>query len=148
MRALILIVPVGHLVLVVATATYSRDRTGSGAFKSWIGGHDAVVDWTDPIGLKGARVSACVFHLTDEPVATDTSDPLCHGRAHRGPLGPQLVPHPQQGLPRSRSNAELLRSRSSWRPSSRELGNSASNPLRCCLHLVAFDMQVSPCPMV
>ena len=74
MHALILIVPAGLPVPVVATATYSRDRTGSGAFGSWPG-HDTAVDRSDPVGLEGARVSAGMFNLADEPLAADTSDP-------------------------------------------------------------------------
>ena len=59
------------------TANYRsgfKNRTGRGEFKSWTG-YDAVVDWTDPLGLEGARVSAGVFNLTDELFTTDTSDP-------------------------------------------------------------------------
>ena len=61
----------------VWTANYRsgfRNRTGRGEFKSWTG-HDLSVDWADPLGLKGARVSAGVFNLTDELLTTDTSNP-------------------------------------------------------------------------
>ncbi len=51
-----------------------KNRTGTGEFKSWTG-HDVSVDWADPLGLEGARVSAGVFNLTDTPLSTDTSDP-------------------------------------------------------------------------
>ena len=59
------------------TANYRsgfKNRTGSGEFGSWTG-HDVSVDWADPLGLTGARVSAGVFNLTDELLTTDTSDP-------------------------------------------------------------------------
>ena len=59
------------------TANYRsgfKNRTGRGEFESWTG-HDLSVDWADPLGLRGARVSAGVFNLTDELLTTDTSDP-------------------------------------------------------------------------
>ena len=59
------------------TANYRsgfKNRTGSGEFGSWTG-HDVSADWVDPLGLKGARVSAGVFNLTDELLTTDTADP-------------------------------------------------------------------------
>ena len=59
------------------TANYRagfKNQTGSGEFGSWTG-HDVSVDWADPLGLKGARVSAGVFNLTDELLTTDTSNP-------------------------------------------------------------------------
>ena len=64
-------------VSVVWTASYRsgfKNRTGRGEFKSWTG-HDLSVDWADPLGLEGARVSAGVFNLTDTPLTTDTSNP-------------------------------------------------------------------------
>ena len=51
-----------------------RNRAGTGTFKSWTG-HDLVLDWVDPLGLKGARVSAGVFNVTDAGLAVDTSNP-------------------------------------------------------------------------
>ena len=59
------------------TANYRagfKNRTGRGEFKSWTG-HDLSLDWADPLGLDGARVSAGVFNLTDTQLSTDTSDP-------------------------------------------------------------------------
>ena len=59
------------------TANYRagfKNQTGRGEFPSWTG-HDVSVDWADPLGLKGARVSAGVFNLTDELLTTDTSNP-------------------------------------------------------------------------
>ena len=59
------------------TANYRAgftNQTSTGEFGSWTG-HDVSVDWADPLGLKGARVSAGVFNLTDELLTTDTSDP-------------------------------------------------------------------------
>ena len=61
----------------VWTANYRagfKNQDGSGEFKSWTG-HDLSVDWADPLGLDGARVSAGVFNLTDTQLSTDTSDP-------------------------------------------------------------------------
>ena len=101
--------------------------------------------WTGPI-RSGSKVPAirpaCSISPTSHLRQTPPTAPPRTGPPR--PAGPQLVPHPQQALPRSRSGATLLRSRSTCRPSSREFGNSTSNPLRCCLHLVVFDMQVSP----
>ena len=51
-----------------------KNRAGTGTFKSWTG-HDLVLDWADPLGLKGARVSAGVFNVTDAGLAVDTSNP-------------------------------------------------------------------------
>ena len=59
------------------TANYRagfKNQTNTGEFKSWTG-HDLSVDWADPLGLRGARVSAGVFNLTDTQLTTDTSDP-------------------------------------------------------------------------
>jgi len=59
------------------TANYRagfKNQTGRGEFPSWTG-HDVSVDWADPLGLEGARVSAGVFNLTDELLTTDTSNP-------------------------------------------------------------------------
>ena len=61
----------------VWTANYRagfKNQDGSGEFPSWTG-HDLSVDWADPLGLDGARVSAGVFNLTDTKLSTDTSDP-------------------------------------------------------------------------
>ena len=33
------------------------------------------LDWADPLGLEGARVSAGVFNLTDTQLSTDTANP-------------------------------------------------------------------------
>ena len=51
-----------------------KNRAGTGTFKSWTG-HDVVLDWAGPLGLKGARVSAGVFNVTDAGLAVDTSNP-------------------------------------------------------------------------
>ena len=51
-----------------------KNRAGTGTFESWTG-HDLVLDWAGPLGLKGARVSAGVFNLTDTSLAVDTSNP-------------------------------------------------------------------------
>ncbi len=59
------------------TANYRAgftNQTSTGQFGSWTG-HDVSMDWADPLGLKGARVSAGIFNLTDELLTTDTSNP-------------------------------------------------------------------------
>ena len=59
------------------TASYRAGFTnsdGTGSYGSWTG-HDVAVDWADPLGLEGARVSAGVFNLTDELLTTDTANP-------------------------------------------------------------------------
>ena len=59
------------------TANYRgsfENQTGTGTFGSWTG-HDVAVDWADPLGFKGARITAGVFNLTDTPLTTDTADP-------------------------------------------------------------------------
>ena len=64
-------------VTAIWTANYRsgfKNRDGTGKFKSWTG-HDVSVDWSDPLGLKGARVSAGVFNLTDKQLTTDTANP-------------------------------------------------------------------------
>ena len=64
-------------VTAVWTASYRsgfKNRTRTGEFRSWTG-HDVSVDWTAPLGLGGARVSAGVFNLTDTQLTTDTSNP-------------------------------------------------------------------------
>jgi len=64
-------------VSAIWTANYRsgfENRTETGEFESWTG-HDVVVDWADPLGLEGARLSAGVFNLTDTPLTTDTANP-------------------------------------------------------------------------
>ncbi len=59
------------------TANYRAgftNQTSTGQFGSWTG-HDVSVDWADPLGIDGARVSAGIFNLTDELLTTDTSNP-------------------------------------------------------------------------
>ena len=51
-----------------------RNQANTGTFKSWTG-HDLVVDWTEPLGLKGARMAAGVFNLTDEGLSVNTANP-------------------------------------------------------------------------
>ena len=51
-----------------------KNRTGSGTFDSWIG-HDLALDWTDPLGLKGARVTGGVFNVTDAGLSVNTANP-------------------------------------------------------------------------
>ena len=51
-----------------------ENPTGTGTFDSWTG-HDLVIDWSDPLGFEGARVTAGVFNLTDESLSVDTANP-------------------------------------------------------------------------
>ncbi len=50
------------------------NQEGTGKFGSWTG-HDAVLDWKDPLGLAGARLAAGVFNLTDAGLTVDTANP-------------------------------------------------------------------------
>ena len=51
-----------------------ENRSGTGTFDSWTG-HDLVLDWTEPLGIEGARVTAGVFNLTDESLSVNTANP-------------------------------------------------------------------------
>ena len=51
-----------------------ESQAGVGAFKSWTG-HDVTLDWTDPLGLEDARVTAGVFNITDAGLAVNTANP-------------------------------------------------------------------------
>ena len=51
-----------------------KNRTGTGTFDSWTG-HDVVLDWTDPLGLEDARLTAGVFNLTDAGLSVNTANP-------------------------------------------------------------------------
>ena len=51
-----------------------ENRAGTGTFDSWTG-HDVVLDWTNPLGLEGARVTAGVFNITDAGLSVNTSNP-------------------------------------------------------------------------
>ena len=48
--------------------------TGTGTFKSWTG-HDVVLDWANPLGVKGGRVTGGVFNLTDAGLSVNTANP-------------------------------------------------------------------------
>ena len=61
----------------VWTASYRsgyENRTGTGSFDSWTG-HDLVLDWSEPLGIEDARVTAGVFNLTDEKLSVNTANP-------------------------------------------------------------------------
>ncbi len=51
-----------------------RNTEGTGTFESWTG-HDAVLDWKDPLGLAGARLAAGIFNLTNAGLTVDTANP-------------------------------------------------------------------------
>ncbi|MYF77400.1 MAG: TonB-dependent receptor, partial [Acidobacteria bacterium] len=38
-------------------------------------GHDLALDWNEPLGLEGARITAGVFNLTDAGLTVDTANP-------------------------------------------------------------------------
>ena len=50
-----------------------ENASGSGRFKSWTG-HDLRVDWTNPAGLEGVRITGGVFNLTDAGYTVDTAN--------------------------------------------------------------------------
>ena len=51
-----------------------RNQSNTGDFEDWLG-HDVAVDWNDPMGVEGARLTAGVFNLTDAGLTVDTSNP-------------------------------------------------------------------------
>ncbi len=51
-----------------------KNRTGSGTFDSWVG-HDLALDWSDPLGLKGAKITGGVFNVTDAGLSINTANP-------------------------------------------------------------------------
>ena len=51
-----------------------QNRQRSGSFDSWTG-HDLVVDWSEPLGIEGARFTTGVFNLTDEKLSVNTANP-------------------------------------------------------------------------
>ena len=59
------------------TANYRtgyENRAGTGEFESWTG-HDVVLDWADPLGLEGGRLTAGVFNITDAGLSVNTANP-------------------------------------------------------------------------
>ena len=50
-----------------------ENRAGTGEFESWTG-HDLVLDWKDPLGFDGARITGGVFNLTDESLSADSAN--------------------------------------------------------------------------
>ena len=51
-----------------------KNEEGTGSFDSWTG-HDLRVDWTNPVGLDGVRITGGIFNLTDAGYSIDTADP-------------------------------------------------------------------------
>ena len=51
-----------------------KHQAGTGKFESWTG-HDVVLDWAEPLGLEGARLTAGVFNLTDTGLSVNTANP-------------------------------------------------------------------------
>ena len=66
----------GNLSAVWTTSYRSsfENTTGTGTFKAWTG-HDMVLDWADPLGVKGGRVTGGVFNLTDAGLSVNTANP-------------------------------------------------------------------------
>ena len=50
------------------------NRQGTGRFAPWTG-HDFRVDWTNPAGLEGLRITGGIFNLTDAGYTVDTANP-------------------------------------------------------------------------
>ena len=51
-----------------------RNQSDTGDFDDWTG-HDVALDWNEPLGLEGARLTAGVFNLTDASLTVDTANP-------------------------------------------------------------------------
>ncbi len=51
-----------------------RNQSDTGEFDDWLG-HDLAVDWNEPLGVEGTRVTAGIFNLTDTSLTVDTADP-------------------------------------------------------------------------
>ena len=51
-----------------------RNQSDTGNFDDWTG-HDLALDWNEPMGLDGARITAGVFNLTDAGLTIDTANP-------------------------------------------------------------------------
>ena len=51
-----------------------RNQSNTGDFEDWVG-HDAAVDWNEPMGIDGGRITAGVFNLTDASLTVDTANP-------------------------------------------------------------------------
>ena len=51
-----------------------ENRSGTGSFESWTG-HDAVLNWKEPWGIRDLRVAVGVFNLTDAGLTVDTANP-------------------------------------------------------------------------
>ena len=66
----------GNLSAVWTTSYRSsfENTTGTGTFKAWTG-HDVVLDWTSPLGVKGGRVTGGVFNITDAGLSVNTANP-------------------------------------------------------------------------
>ena len=84
-----------------------KNRSGAGTFESWTG-HDVALDWADPLGLEGARVTAGVFNLTDAGLSVDTANPS----SVDGPteaLGAHLLSHAQHAVLRREGRRATVR---------------------------------------
>ncbi|MCY4139614.1 MAG: TonB-dependent receptor [Rhodobacteraceae bacterium] len=64
----------GSLSTIWTTNYRAGFNTESGNFKSWTG-HDLVLDWKEPLGIKDMRAAAGVFNLTDAGLTINTADP-------------------------------------------------------------------------
>ncbi len=51
-----------------------RNQSDTGDFDDWTG-HDLALDWNEPMGIEGARITAGVFNLTDSGLTIDTANP-------------------------------------------------------------------------
>ena len=51
-----------------------RNQSDTGDFSDWTG-HDVALDWNEPMGLEGARITVGIFNLTDAGLTVDTANP-------------------------------------------------------------------------
>lgn len=51
-----------------------RNQSNTGDFEDWLG-HDVTIDWDNPFGIDGGRITAGVFNLTNASLSVDTSNP-------------------------------------------------------------------------
>ncbi|MDE0415536.1 MAG: TonB-dependent receptor [bacterium] len=63
-----------RVVWTVSHRSGFTNQQGTGRFSSWTG-HDLRVDWTNPVGLDGVRITGGIFNLTDEGYTVDTANP-------------------------------------------------------------------------
>ena len=68
-----------------------KNEEGTGSFDPWTG-HDLRVDWTNPVGLDGVRITGGIFNLTDAGYSIEHRGPVERGRPHRSGMGADVLP--------------------------------------------------------